>query len=194
MKTETLAMAAAVLAAAGLAHGQTEWTRFTFGGVGDIFEVQVDVTDEFPHLQVTDAFLSGDRFRVEILDRRVFIEEFDCSEPTTVGDEILDDYDAALADDRWSSGERTLGVRGSFVQIRIHVTASPFGGGGAAYRFTEAPCRADIDGDGELTLFDFLGFQNFFDAGDLRADFDGDGDLTLFDFLAFQNAFDLGCE
>jgi len=26
-----------------------------------------------------------------------------------------------------------------------------------------------------------------------RADFDGDGSLTLFDFLAFQNAFDAGC-
>ncbi len=55
-------------------------------------------------------------------------------------------------------------------------------------------CIADIDGDGELTLFDFLAFQNLFDAGDLAADFDGDGDLTLFDFLAFQNAFDAGCE
>jgi hypothetical protein len=56
-----------------------------------------------------------------------------------------------------------------------------------------APCRADIDGDGELTIFDFLGYQNLFDAGDLAADFDGDGELTLFDFLAFQNAFDQGC-
>jgi len=55
------------------------------------------------------------------------------------------------------------------------------------------PCPADLDGDGELTLFDFLAFQNLFDAGDLRADFDGDGSLTLFDFLAFQNAFDAGC-
>ncbi len=55
-------------------------------------------------------------------------------------------------------------------------------------------CVADIDGDGDLTLFDFLAFQNLFDAGDLAADFDGDGDLTLFDFLAFQNAFDAGCE
>jgi hypothetical protein len=55
-------------------------------------------------------------------------------------------------------------------------------------------CAADIDGDGELTLFDFLAFQNLFDAGDLAADFDGDGSLTLFDFLAFQNAFDAGCE
>ncbi|MEQ9096106.1 MAG: GC-type dockerin domain-anchored protein [Phycisphaerales bacterium] len=54
-------------------------------------------------------------------------------------------------------------------------------------------CRADIDGDGELTIFDFLGFQNLFDAGDLQADFDGDGSLSLFDFLAFQNEFDAGC-
>jgi len=56
------------------------------------------------------------------------------------------------------------------------------------------PCRADFDGDGELTIFDFLAFQNAFDAGDLTADFDGDGELTIFDFLAFQNAFDAGCE
>ncbi|MFI4916311.1 MAG: GC-type dockerin domain-anchored protein [Phycisphaerales bacterium JB060] len=55
------------------------------------------------------------------------------------------------------------------------------------------PCRVDIDGDGELTLFDFLAFQNLFDAGSAEADFDGDGELTLFDFLAFRNAFDAGC-
>ncbi|MEQ8318575.1 MAG: GC-type dockerin domain-anchored protein [Phycisphaerales bacterium] len=54
-------------------------------------------------------------------------------------------------------------------------------------------CAADLDGDGELTIFDFLEFQNLFDAGDPRADFDGDGSLTIFDFLAFQNAFDAGC-
>ena len=54
-------------------------------------------------------------------------------------------------------------------------------------------CRADLDGDGELTIFDFLAFQNLFDSGDPAADFDGDGSLTLFDFLAFQNDFDLGC-
>jgi hypothetical protein len=62
-------------------------------------------------------------------------------------------------------------------------------------RFRDAVggCRADFDGDGDLTLFDFLAFQNAFDAGDLAADFDGDGVLTLFDFLAFQNAFDAGC-
>lgn len=55
-------------------------------------------------------------------------------------------------------------------------------------------CRADFDGDGELTLFDFLAFQNAFALGDLAADFDGDGELTLFDFLEFQNAFAIGCD
>lgn len=54
-------------------------------------------------------------------------------------------------------------------------------------------CRVDLDGDGELTIFDFLAYQNLFDAGDPIADFDGDGALTIFDFLAFQNEFDAGC-
>jgi|GEM_PF-2774650 len=58
---------------------------------------------------------------------------------------------------------------------------------------SDPSCRADIDGDGVLTLFDFLSFQNAFDAGSDLADFDGDGVLTLFDFLAFQNEFDAGC-
>jgi hypothetical protein len=57
----------------------------------------------------------------------------------------------------------------------------------------DSVCRADLDGDGELTFFDFLMFQDLFAAGDLRADFDGDGDLTFFDFLAFQNEFAAGC-
>ncbi|MEQ8316618.1 MAG: S8 family serine peptidase [Phycisphaerales bacterium] len=70
---------------------------------------------------------------------------------------------------------------------RIDAFEAVLAAGGAA------PCRADMDGDGSLTLFDFLAFQNLFDAGDLAADFDGDGDLTLFDFLAFQNEFDAGC-
>ena len=54
-------------------------------------------------------------------------------------------------------------------------------------------CFADFDGDGELTIFDFLGYQNAFAAGDLRADCDGSGALDIFDFLCFQNAFAAGC-
>ena len=38
-----------------------------------------------------------------------------------------------------------------------------------------------------------LAGEPWFAAGDLRADFDGDGALTFFDFLAFQNEFAAGC-
>ena len=54
-------------------------------------------------------------------------------------------------------------------------------------------CLADLDGDGALTVFDFIAMQNFFTDASPVADLDADGDLTLFDFLAFQNAFALGC-
>ncbi len=60
--------------------------------------------------------------------------------------------------------------------------------------YSAAACYADFDGDGDLTIFDFLEFSNLFDAGDLAADCDGDGGLSIFDFLCFQNAFDAGCE
>ncbi|MGD1916599.1 MAG: LamG-like jellyroll fold domain-containing protein [Phycisphaerales bacterium] len=59
-----------------------------------------------------------------------------------------------------------------------------------------APCPADLDGDGSLTVFDFLAFQNAFDAGERRADISPTTctpSQDIFDFLAFQNAFDAGC-
>ena len=68
------------------------------------------------------------------------------------------------------------------------------GDGPFQIEFFGSSCRVDLDGDGELTLFDFLAFQDLFDSDDLAADFDGDGSLTLFDFLAFQNEFDAGCD
>ncbi|OAB55136.1 hypothetical protein AY599_19165 [Leptolyngbya valderiana BDU 20041] len=58
---------------------------------------------------------------------------------------------------------------------------------------TIVACRADINGDGALDLFDFLAFFNAFDAGEPIADFDFDGALTGLDFLAFQNRFGAGC-
>ena len=52
---------------------------------------------------------------------------------------------------------------------------------------------ADLDGDCEATIFDFLLFGNWFDAGDLRADLTGDGVLDIFDYLYFLNIFQDGC-
>ncbi|MEQ8317839.1 MAG: CRTAC1 family protein [Phycisphaerales bacterium] len=85
---------------------------------------------------------------------------------------------SAMVQVRWPSGVTTMHefARDRFVVIREN----------------EA-CRADLTGDGALTIFDFLAFQNLFAAGDPAADFDGDGLLTIFDFLAFQNLFQDGC-
>jgi hypothetical protein len=54
-------------------------------------------------------------------------------------------------------------------------------------------CGADLNGDCELDLFDFLAFQNLFADGDPTADCDQSGALDLFDFLCFQNLFADGC-
>ena len=86
-------------------------------------------------------------------------------------------------------------IQGTFDAVDV---ADPAGIGPAHLLYgtsavTLIPCAADRDGDGELTIFDFLEFQNQFDAGDPRADLDQDGSLTIFDFLAFQNRFDAGC-
>ncbi|MFI4882298.1 MAG: GC-type dockerin domain-anchored protein [Phycisphaerales bacterium JB064] len=83
------------------------------------------------------------------------------------------------------------GIKGESVEIE----GLPDGREGeVAFEFSHTvDCEADFDGDGALTIFDFLAFQNAFDRGLRSADFNGDGQLNLFDFLAFQNAFDRGC-
>ncbi|MFI4881959.1 MAG: hypothetical protein ACIAQU_05175, partial [Phycisphaerales bacterium JB064] len=70
----------------------------------------------------------------------------------------------------WSDG-RSVRIGG--VAIR------PDGTSEAVLWSRELACRADLDGDGALTIFDFLAFQNAFDAGEAIADFDGDGELTI---------------
>ena len=54
-------------------------------------------------------------------------------------------------------------------------------------------CYPDFDGDGALTILDFVAYQNAFTAQDLAADCDGDQDLPILDFVCFQNAFTGGC-
>jgi len=54
-------------------------------------------------------------------------------------------------------------------------------------------CYADFDGDGSLTILDFVAYQNAFTSGDEAADCDGSGSLDILDFVCFQNAFTDGC-
>jgi len=133
----------------------------------------------------------GDRLLVEISDdaggRWVTLEEVDHS----------------MGGDAWSNMRWTLSDYISLtsqVQVRFTISDSP--NDSVMEAAIDAfiiegldcgDCRVDMDGDGELTIFDFLAFQSAFSTGDPIADFDGDGSLTLFDFLAFQSEFDTGC-
>jgi hypothetical protein len=54
-------------------------------------------------------------------------------------------------------------------------------------------CYPDFTGEGDLDLFDFLGYVNAFNDGEDRADCTEDGALDFFDFLCFTNAFNEGC-
>jgi len=63
----------------------------------------------------------------------------------------------------------------------------------AAVEAVGVGCYPDFDGDGDLTILDFVAYQNAFTGGDALADCDGDGDLTILDFVCFQNLFTAGC-
>ena len=54
-------------------------------------------------------------------------------------------------------------------------------------------CRADVNGDGVLTILDFVAFQNAFTAGSMKADCDQNGVLSVLDFVCFQDVFQAGC-
>jgi len=54
-------------------------------------------------------------------------------------------------------------------------------------------CRADMDANGVLNIFDFLAFQTAYGNGNMGADFTGDGFLNIFDFLLFQTEYSNGC-
>ena len=55
-------------------------------------------------------------------------------------------------------------------------------------------CFADCNGDGQLSILDFVCYQGLFQSGDMAADCNGDGALSILDFVCFQGAFQEGCE
>jgi hypothetical protein len=102
------------------------WSGFSFGGVGsswsDDFSFTLTGTAE---LRVTDAFLSGDQFKVTLNG-----VDYNTSAPGSTGDDISSNYDGAFADSRWSSRSWTLGP-GNYT-VSGTTLLSPFGAGGAA--------------------------------------------------------------
>ncbi len=99
----------------------------------------------------------------------------------------------AVSEGLWTAEGDFIATEADSASIRLIDLSGDVPGGPDEYEVLGADCPADLDGDGVLTVFDFLEFQNLFSTGELAADFDGDGALSLFDFLAFQNEFDAGC-
>jgi hypothetical protein len=94
---------------------------------------------------------------------------------------------------RWQGWEST----GPAIK-KIKFTGAQFGGGfimmeNLELSYGDAGCYPDCDGDGALTIDDFICFQTFFALGDPYADCDGDGALTIDDFICFQTFFAIGC-
>jgi hypothetical protein len=107
------------------------WESFSFSGDGSVWSDNFTFTvapGESAFFQVTDAFLSGDRF--EFFENGVSLGL--TSAPATLGDQIGADPDGAFADPRWSSGQAQF-FEGSYTITGIAVN-SPFGSGGAFAR------------------------------------------------------------
>lgn len=61
------------------------------------------------------------------------------------------------------------------------------------FGMVNAPCRADLNGDGAVNILDVIDFIETFGAGDPRADMNGDGTLNILDYIEYQRLMSIGC-
>ena len=170
--------------------GPTVLTSPVFELAGAPADVQLRYARWFTNDDQAAGLSDEDRLLIEITDGSGWM--------------TLENIDHDIAGEEWGEQVVTVADHVSLtdaVQLRFTVSDSPNDSVTEAavdavsikgFRCGDS-CRVDLDGDGELTIFDFLEFQNLFSSGDFRADFDGDGVLTIFDFLEFQNEFVIGC-
>ena len=62
-----------------------------------------------------------------------------------------------------------------------------------AFEFQPSACAADVNGDGNLDVLDFVAFQILWQAGDPAADCDANALFNILDFICFQQLFQAGC-
>ncbi|MFI4915768.1 MAG: GC-type dockerin domain-anchored protein [Phycisphaerales bacterium JB060] len=172
---------------------------------GRTFIFRRDASDWIQEVELPSPATQGATFGTVAIDGDMVV--VGAQNDRTLGSSAGAAYLFVQENDQWRFSQQLIGsdtdssdLFGNGVHIEGHTIAisatradGPVDRAGAAYIFEPNPCPADIDGDGSLTIFDFLAFQTAFDAMDPIADFDGDGDFTIFDFLAFQSAFDAGC-
>ena len=161
--------------------------------------IEVEVTQTGLYTILSDQTNFGRRWDGYLL---VYRDAFDPASPLDNLIALNDDYFGSLLPGTGIgySGLEDLRLTASTTYIIVHTgyendDEGPYqfqGFGDGQMRLFN--CYADMNGDSQLNIFDFLEFQNRFDAGDPDADCDEDGSLTIFDFLCFQNAFDVGCE
>jgi hypothetical protein len=94
--------------------------------------------------------------------------------------------------DDFATGEHEASA-GTIVRVRLYDAALTASQVAALDRVGSGSCRADINGDGQVNLQDFLAFLQAYAAGLPVADFNGDGQVNIQDFLAFLSAFAAGC-
>jgi autotransporter-associated beta strand protein len=85
---------------------------------------------------------------------------------------------------------------GGFARWRIYYHANAGTGaltGGNDIALAPASCAADMNGDGQLNVADFLSFLSLYAAADSAADSNGDTQINIADFLTFLAAYAAGC-
>ena len=120
------------------------WEEFTFGKIGTnvTFTLPKDQTSDI-QLTLTDAYCTGDRWKVYIGDSLVDIT------PPSLYDECETyetDPDLTLADDRWSS--LVLAFQGiSQGKVKLEVVSAPLGGGHAFIKVDTVIRQCDTESD-----------------------------------------------
>ena len=113
---------------------------------------------------------------------------FDPSTGTQIAKLLAGD---GAADDRFGRG---VAIAGGIAVVGAYRHDLPYYDTGAAYVFSAASdCPADLNGDGQTDIQDFIVFLNAWAGSDPVADWNGDGAIDIQDFLAFLNDWSAGC-
>ena len=103
------------------------------------------------------------------------------------------------AGDEWPEASRLTasdggGLFGASVGVDGDDAVVGAPGGEAAYVFDlNCACPADVNGDGNLNVLDFVAFQLLWQDGDPIADCDANAEFNVLDFVCFQQLFVEGC-
>ncbi len=164
------------------------------GDIGDPIGTDGNISEE-PLLVAWHLLPGADEFHAPIVQGYLLFHDFGGSLPLMVDWEIRTDIiemrtpllapDGGFVVPGVPVGQFALSVKPlSYLRRTVEVDT----GGGSVLGLSIALTNGDVDGDNEVTLFDFGSLVAAFGSvpgnanWDVRADLDGDGEVTLFDF------------